>query len=504
MAHRMGREVTALARKERSPSPSPIAFFTEEQKQVIKDTVAQDATDAELELFLATCQRTGLDPFAKQICFVKRFNSSLNKKVGITQVTIDGYRWVAQRTGQYLGQSGPYWCGEDGIWKEEWLLDTPPVAAKVYAHRAGFSEPMKGFCRFNAYAVKYQGALQGLWKTMGDNQIAKCAEAQALRKAFPELSGTYIQEEMEQMDRVGDGEPVMQAEVVTGKDGSKRYALEGDWEERNKAAQAKVAIEWDELCEKFKRMIDQWPNAESAYKWAHMNGYVYATMPRNPQARVWTAAKNRFKELGIDAGEWHRAVREAPGPVEGGEQELSEAEKELEEVRAQKPTGAQAVVAVSGDLPGAEKVDELIQREYPHLFNAPEGPTESEAAEEIAQDPETGEVFLLDDEFGFSQRENIRRCILRDLPDDFIVWALKKVDDKVESGRRARAKCRAVKAWREKTDAETKDRIMKGQWRKLPMRSYPPPVRRVLYGDGPFHGQLQAAVDYEKEKKKHG
>ena len=166
------------------------SFWSDQQLAALKQIGLANAPKAELAVFLHYSQRTGLDPFARQIYMIERGGRFT------IQASIDGLRIVAQRSGEYAGQSGPNWCGEDGAWTDVWLEKTPPTAAKVGVWRKGWTEPAWGVAKFDSY-----NAGSPIWKKMPDTMIAKCAEALALRKAFPnDLSGIYAAEEMEQAD----------------------------------------------------------------------------------------------------------------------------------------------------------------------------------------------------------------------------------------------------------------------------------------------------------------
>lgn len=197
--------VEVRARQEaRNASLASVApAYTLEQINVIKNTVAAGATDAELGLFLTVAQRTGLDVFTKQIHFVKRWDSQKKCEVGAHQVGIDGFRVIAQRQGTYRGRVGPWWCGKDGLWRDLWTDDAAsPFAAKVGVLVAGYAEPIYATARWGAYAQKKKdGDLTKFWRDMGPEQLAKCAEALALRIAFPnDLSGLHTDDELPFVD----------------------------------------------------------------------------------------------------------------------------------------------------------------------------------------------------------------------------------------------------------------------------------------------------------------
>jgi phage recombination protein Bet len=168
-------------------------YWSPQQLSALKSLGLAQADAGDLAFFFHQAQRTGLDPFARQIYMINR-----GGRWGI-QTSIDGFRIIAQRSGQYAGQTAPYWCGDDGVWKDVWLSNTPPVAAKIGVYRSNFAEPTWAIARWDSYAVLNNP----IWKKMPDVMLAKCAESLALRKAFPnDLSGIYTDEEMSQVDVV--------------------------------------------------------------------------------------------------------------------------------------------------------------------------------------------------------------------------------------------------------------------------------------------------------------
>jgi phage recombination protein Bet len=203
--------------------------LTREQVTLLKDTICKGATDAELDLFVTVCNLRGLNPFTGQIHFVKRsqWNSELNEgkggyeKVATFQTGIDGYRLIAERTRQYAGPVGTWWCGPDGAWRDVWLEDTPPAAAKVAVRKTGYAEPIVAIARWKAYVqTKQGGGPNRMWARMDAEQLAKCAEALALRKGFPqELSGLYTTDEMAQAGSVPSARLLRDGSVVDGDTG---------------------------------------------------------------------------------------------------------------------------------------------------------------------------------------------------------------------------------------------------------------------------------------------
>lgn len=183
-----------------------------------------------VEAFLAHCRRTGLDPIARQIYAIYR-----GGKWGI-QVSIDGARLVAERTGKYRGQTPVQWTDgtivqvplreegkivrdgsgnpimvDDYRWLDTWLSPDFPKAARVGILHADFAEPLWAVANWDSYVVMKdvwvggqktdEQVVSDMWKKFGPLMLGKCAEMLGLRKAFPQdLSGLYSTEEMAQAD----------------------------------------------------------------------------------------------------------------------------------------------------------------------------------------------------------------------------------------------------------------------------------------------------------------
>lgn len=157
-------------------------------------------TDAELALAVHICTRTGLDPFVRQIYFIK-YGGKMTP-----QVSIDGFRLNAQRTGDCAGTDPiEYGMEQAGTAAPEWARCT------VYRIVKGMRVPFTAIARWKEYVPQNPE----MWRRMPYLMIGKCAEALALRMAFPaELSGLYTDDEMAQADR-GDTQVIEVAAKVS-------------------------------------------------------------------------------------------------------------------------------------------------------------------------------------------------------------------------------------------------------------------------------------------------
>lgn len=181
--------------------------YTPERVALLKRTVCKGATDDEFALFVTQCQRTGLDPFARQIHAVKRWDATQQRDVMSIQTGIDGYRLIAERTGLYAGNDDPVYDVENAQHPNK---ATVTVWKVVNGQRVPFTRS----ARWSEFVqTKKGGEVTRFWAKMPYLMLGKVAEALALRAAFPqELSGLYTHEEMQQ---AGDDDPHETAETVS-------------------------------------------------------------------------------------------------------------------------------------------------------------------------------------------------------------------------------------------------------------------------------------------------
>ena len=169
---------------------SAIARLEPWQASMLQTQIAKDCTGEEIQYFLAVCRQVGLDPFKRQIYAIKRRdkNDPSGKKMSI-QTGIDGLRAIASRTGTYAGSDAVLF--DEGLSAYEFAASgrKNPMVARVTVYRlvGGQRCPFTGEALWSEFN---QG--MGMWSRMPCNQLSKCAESQALRKAFPEMAGLDV------------------------------------------------------------------------------------------------------------------------------------------------------------------------------------------------------------------------------------------------------------------------------------------------------------------------
>jgi phage recombination protein Bet len=173
------------------------------QVELIKRTVAKGASDDELRLFVQVCKGAQLNPFLKQVFLVPRWDSVSGKEIRAIQVSIDGFRAIAEGSGAYAGNDDPIYDGETeidipaGKSSAARKLTVPNKATvTVFKIVDGSRYAFTATARWSEY---YPGPKMGFqWHIRPYLMLGKCAEALALRKSFPKLlSGMYAQEEMD-------------------------------------------------------------------------------------------------------------------------------------------------------------------------------------------------------------------------------------------------------------------------------------------------------------------
>lgn len=196
------------------------ASFNDTQLAALAQIGVDTNRPADVAVFFHQAKRTGLDPFNREIYMITR------KGKPTIQTGIDGFYKIANRAarsnGGTWGIPETLWCGEDGQWRDVWLAKKAPAAAKVTVERDG--------SKFTVVAVTDEYKAQGpLWDKMPARMVAKCAEALAIRKAFPgDLSGLYTSEEMMQADSPAAGH--QQSQPQGG-----RFGLGGNFRAPNQA-----------------------------------------------------------------------------------------------------------------------------------------------------------------------------------------------------------------------------------------------------------------------------
>lgn len=186
--------------------------FSAKQIEILKNGICRGCSDEEFEVFLMACKKTQLDPFMRQIYAVKRLAKKPDGKWGevmTIQTGIDGYRLIAERTGRYVpGPEPTFNYDEKGV-----LISATAYVKKIT------SDSQWHTISASAYLDEYKqvsrdGTALGLWQKMPRTMLAKCAEALALRRAFPaEMSGIYTKEEMSQADSDMDIKPIRQVNL---------------------------------------------------------------------------------------------------------------------------------------------------------------------------------------------------------------------------------------------------------------------------------------------------
>lgn len=210
--------------------------FTEAELAAFRSEYAKGSTEAQFDLFISECKARNLRPglhLVFQLRNSKEWDPTVGASVFVKKpywiTTIAALRLIAQRTGEYLGQAPDefVYLDSEGMPTIKSEIPLPvsktdssprePWVARAKVYRKGFTEPMIGMARFEAYAATRKDGTQlvltDMWAKRGSEQLQKCAEALAFRRSFPEeTSNLFISEEIKHEEETPT--PVTPASVV--------------------------------------------------------------------------------------------------------------------------------------------------------------------------------------------------------------------------------------------------------------------------------------------------
>lgn len=197
--------------------PAPSQYINMVNTQIMgTDRQGNSRSIQDLFYFLQVAKRAKLDPTLRQIYAVYRWDKRQQKEVMSIQTGIDGLRSTAESTGFYGGS-------DDAIYeyKDDVLVKATITVYKLNPHT--FERmPVTASARFD----EYKPSEDFMWGKMPHVMLSKVAEALALRKAFPILSGIYTDDEMKQADVLP--KPKSKGSQIEGKPEMKQIVAESD------------------------------------------------------------------------------------------------------------------------------------------------------------------------------------------------------------------------------------------------------------------------------------
>jgi phage recombination protein Bet len=176
----------------------------QERLELLRRHFGKELQFEELELFGLICERTQLDPFIKQIYPVKRKQKQADgsqREVMVIQVSIDGLRSIAERTGCYSPGREP-----------TYVYDGKTIVSATSYIKKMTTDGTWHDVSATAFMSEYRPKYGHFWDNMPHLMLAKCAEALAIRKAFPaQTAKVYTPEEMEQAETTSN---VGQSQII--------------------------------------------------------------------------------------------------------------------------------------------------------------------------------------------------------------------------------------------------------------------------------------------------
>ena len=315
----MGTNLAVATTKE-TRLAKPASEFSSEQIRILAETVAKGCDQNELAFFLQVAKLKRLDPFTGQIHVVKRWDSSLGKEKMTVQVGIDGLRVTASRSNDLAGIDDPEYDTEDG---------EHPNWAKVTVYRYGRNDdriPYRATARWSEYAqTKKDGNVNSMWRKLPFLMLGKCAEALALRKAFPdELSGMYSNEEMDQAENDGVTPASVKPQVSMPKStDEKKPAAQQGKAETVQQGKAETATQGTEQISGEIEKVSPGKGAQEGTLWLMVNKKVVCIPKELIDAEMVAGAKVLITAVGQKGGQVKKylatAVEMVVPPTQEGE-----------------------------------------------------------------------------------------------------------------------------------------------------------------------------------------
>lgn len=171
---------------------------------VLQSSLYPGASLPSVKMVLGYCKAAGLDPMRKPVHIVPMWDGKAQQMRDVVMPGIGLYRTDASRTGECAGVTEPEFGPDmtETIGGQE--ITYPQWCRVTVSRRLASGEVAKFTAREfwkENYAVKggkeKSIAPNAMWTKRPYGQIAKCAEAQALRKAFPEVGSQPTADEME-------------------------------------------------------------------------------------------------------------------------------------------------------------------------------------------------------------------------------------------------------------------------------------------------------------------
>lgn len=182
--------------------------WDEYQNAALNQLGLREAGNGDKAVFLHVCQRTGLDPFAKQIYMIGRPEQQEDGKWGkkwTIQTGIKGWRVIRDRAERREGVRGKlsrftYYDDKDNE-RQVWTRPEPPVVCEItytVRDRNGIETPYTAQLRFAEYVQrKKDGTPNKMWTEKAVHMLEKCTEAAVYALAFPEdFSGLFLDDAM--------------------------------------------------------------------------------------------------------------------------------------------------------------------------------------------------------------------------------------------------------------------------------------------------------------------